>query len=149
MPNLIMNNKSHYFMLNGRKYVNSFAGEGGSVSPYVYHWSNDGKICVREGIGEIKWFFKGYVTNSGEDPYPEELAEFFPYGALQGGAILGPAYSTSDATEQVGWIGFYRNYIRVWSIDKDSLITGTFYGVVDAADNNTEQHEAYTDPEDV
>ena len=24
-----MNNKSHYFMLNGRKYVNSFASEGG------------------------------------------------------------------------------------------------------------------------
>lgn len=33
MPNLLQNNKSHYFMLNGRKYINSLAGDGGSSEP--------------------------------------------------------------------------------------------------------------------
>lgn len=127
--------------------VNVEGGGGGDI--YKYHWSNDGTICVREGLGEVKWFFKGYTTDSGNDLYPEELAEFFPLGALQGGVLLGPAYSTSDATEQVGWIGFYNKYIRVWSIDKGNLIAGTFYGVVDAADNTTDQDEVYTDPLDI
>lgn len=139
-----------YFSANGWTIEDlTFAVVEDEYSVYKYLWSNDEKICIREGIGEIKWFFNGYVTNSGEDPCPQEFAQFIPSGALQGGAILGPAYSTSDATEQVGWIGFYQSQIRVWSMNKGSLITGTFYGVVDAADNTVEQHEVYTDPLDV
>jgi hypothetical protein len=34
-------------------------------------------------------------------------------------------------------------------MNKGSLISGTFYGVVDAADNTTDQDEVYTDPLDI
>jgi hypothetical protein len=34
-------------------------------------------------------------------------------------------------------------------MNKGSLIPGTFYGVVDAADNTTDQDEVYTDPLDI
>lgn len=133
------------YMGNSVYSLNCLFGNGGI---YKYHWSNDGTICAREGVGETKWFFKGYVTNNGQDPYPNELAKFVPrlkYDEV----ILGPAYSTSDATEQVGWIGFYKTYIRVWSMNKGTLQGGTFYGVVDAADKTAEQHEVYTDPLDI
>lgn len=114
---------------------------------YKYHWSNDRTICVREGFGEIKWFFKGYAS-PGQYARPKELARFFP--PVKNTPILGPAYSTSDATEQVGWIGFYQNYIRTWSMNKATLISGNFYGVVNATDYYTEeQHEVYTDPLDI
>lgn len=121
--------------------------EGGGGDIYKYHWSNDGKICVREGLGEVKWFFKNY-NSPGEYKYPQELKRFFP--PIGNTPILGPAYSTSDATEQVGWIGFYQNYIKTWSISKAILISGNFYGVVNATDYYTEeQHEVYTDPLDI
>ena len=134
---------------NADGYLNIDVNVAGGGNLYKYLWSSDEKICIREGIGEIKWFFKGYITDSGEDPCPQEFEQFIPSGALQGGVILGSAYSTSAATEQVGWIGFYQNKIRVWSMDKRYLITGTFYGIVDALDSSAEQHEVYTDPLDI
>ena len=153
MSNLIMNNKSHYFMLNGRKYINSFAG-GGSVSPYVYHWSNDGKICVREEMGAVKWFFVGLTKDADDIAVPQELASYLPDFEAPGQYMSTAAYTDPDeAWDGSHYIGFVypgtaNVKIRTWS--GSYLGGGTFWGVLNITHYPfANQQNEYTDPEDV
>jgi hypothetical protein len=119
---------------------------------YKYHWSNDGKICVREEIGSTKWIFCGVTKTADDMAVPEELEEYLPQYTMPGQYINAKAYATPSATWDYDYIGFVypgteNVKIRTWH--NSGLTAGTFYGVLDISLPTVDQDNDYTDPYDV
>lgn len=121
---------------------------------YEYHWSNDGKICVRKETGCTKWFFCGLTKESGDMAVPEELVPYLPDFEAPSSAMNTKGYSDTSGTWPDKWIGFVypgtaNVKIRSWNNYGD-LAGGTFWGVLDITHYPfINQDNPYVDPMDI
>ena len=116
---------------------------------YEYHWSNDGKVCVRKGIGETKWFFIGLTKGDADLDLEATYPELFEYIPKNGDITFAYAYETASSDTVIGYIGLYYYggtwYIRSWNPTLAYTMGGTFYSSMDV-DAGANQHTEYSNP---
>lgn len=119
---------------------------------YEYHWSNDGKICVRKGIGVTEWFFIGLTKGDADLELETAYPELFKYIPKNGDIAFSYAYETASSDTVIGYIGlYYYNgiwYIRSWDSTLAHTMGGTFYSNMDV-NAGPHQHTENSNPLDV
>ena len=121
---------------------------------YKYHWSNDGKICVREELGAVKWFFMGLTKDGDDIEVPTELVSYLPDFEAPGQYMHAIAFTDpEDAWDGSHYIGFVypgTANVKIRSWYSTSLGGGTFWGVLDITHYPfTGQQNEYVDPTDI
>lgn len=127
-------------------------GGGGDI--YKYHWSNDGKICVREEVGAVKWFFIGLTKDSDDIEVPTELVSYLPDFEAPGQYMHAIAFTDPEgAWDKLHYIGFVypgTANVKIRSWYSTSLGGGTFWGVLDITHYPfIGQQNEYVDPLDI
>lgn len=88
---------------------------------------------------DIAYYFNGFTKDANDANFPSDFNYLIPNGLEKSKAF------DSDKTTQIGWIGWYNNKIRTWSLDLSTTISGTFWGVVIVGDGETQNND-YTNP---
>ena len=118
-----------------------------------YKYGDNDEIVVRvyhegEDDENIRWYFKGFEKTASDFAVPTELQAYVPT-TFSGEYIMSMTFGTEESTTQTGWIGWHsqlsNTVIRTWTINKTTLLAGTFYAVVDL-DGAAEQGNLYEDP---
>lgn len=119
---------------------------------YEYHWSDDGKICVRKGIGITEWFFIGLTKGDTDLDLEATYPELFKYIPKNGDITFSYAYETASSDTVIGYIGLYHYtdtwYIRSWDSTLAHTMGGTFYSNMDV-NAGPHQHTENSNPLDV
>lgn len=121
---------------------------------YKFHWSNDSKICVREEVGAVKWFFMGVTKGDADIDVPAELVPYLPDFEAPGQYMSSAAYTDQeeewDGSHYIGFVYPGTANVKIRSWNSSSLGGGTFWGVLNITHYpfNNQQNE-YVDPTDV
>lgn len=125
----------------------------GESDLYKYHWSQDGKICVREEIGAVKWFFMGLTKDSDDIEVPTELVSYLPDFETPEQYMSSIAFTDPEgAWDGYHYIGFVypgTANVKIRSWYSSNLGGGTFWGVLDITHYPfANQRNEYIDPTD-
>ncbi len=121
---------------------------------YKYHWSQDGKICVREEVGAIKWFFMGLTKDSADIEVPIELVSYLPDFETPGQYMSAIAFTDPegawDGSHYIGFVYPGTANVKIRSWYSSNLGGGTFWGVLNITHYPfANQRNDYFDPTDV
>lgn len=113
---------------------------------YKFISYNNDQIVVRvnTNTGETLWFFNGWVKSTTADvDIPAELISYLPDHTTSTQVIQAKAWTDSTSTTTNGWVGFVYPgtssvKLRAWSTNFRSLISGTFWAVLDINGSSAE-----------
>lgn len=113
---------------------------------YKFISYNNDQIVVRvnTNTGETLWFFNGWIKSTTADvDIPAELISYLPDHTTSTQVIQAKAWTDSTSTTTNGWVGFVYPgtssvKLRAWSTNFSSLISGTFWAVLDINGSSAE-----------